>query len=155
MGDVYDCSPCSDSTSINKKRERRRLLRSSIFCWRTMYSMVQKENGILFFSGASVFFCTSAFCQFWKGQEVFFWGYRKVFWCKTTLVAESSSKPGNGFHFRSWDRRLSIRYRIKTINCGLWPVKHTWFSSRVVHTSPARYIKKPFRDKMLTAPLAR
>ena len=25
MGDVYDCSPCSDSTSINKKRERRRL----------------------------------------------------------------------------------------------------------------------------------
>ena len=152
MGDVYDCSPCSDSTSINKKRERRRLfhflLKDNVF------NGPERERNT-FFSGASVFFCTSAFCQFWKGQEVFFWGYRKVFWCKTTLVAESSSKPGNGFHFRSWDRRLSIRYRIKTINCGLWPVKHTWFSSRVVHTSPARYIKKPFRDKMLTAPLAR
>ena len=143
MGDVYDCSPCSDSTSINKRRERRDhfLLKDNVFNG--------PERGILFFSSVCshrssvlLHFSSSWLLPILKGESarekklrrVALWkrGYRKVFDAKL-LFAESSAHQSQETAFifhesvaRERVRPFSIRYGIKRC-CGLWPVKSTWF----------------------------
>ena len=78
MGDVYDCSPCSDSTSINKKRERRRLLLLHFLLKDNVFNGPERERNT-FFLVLVCSFALQPFANFEKAKKCSFEDIEKFF----------------------------------------------------------------------------